>query len=138
MKKVTFGKKQIQQLTHIAKPSNYSSYIRDAKPVCNHNKSQVPEIIQHSLRLQRSLISVENEIDSHGKPDKIWQSYILGEVNWIENNHEIRLGSPLARCLDTIHDISRHGGPTQGNSNLVAEAIASIATYIKSEQKKAA
>ena len=133
MRKVILGNKQLEQLSQIAKPSNGSTY----KPACK-KQNHTHEIIEHSLRLQRNLISVENEIDSHGKPEKIWQSYVLGEVNWIETNHEIRLGSPLARCLDTIHDISRHGGPTQGNSNLVAEAIAAMATFIKSEQKKAA
>ena len=137
MRKVILGNKQLEQLSHIANPSNCSTYKPVSKKGADRKNNHPPEIIEHSLRLQRNLISVENEIDSHGKPDKIWQSYVLGEVNWIENNHEIRLGSPLARCLDTIHDISRHGGPTQGNSNLVAEAIAAMATFIKSEQKKA-
>jgi hypothetical protein len=97
------------------------------------------EILQHAVKLQQYLISLQNEIDAHQPTEKIWNQ-VLNESIWLEKNHEIVLGSSLAFCLEHINTIDLEGGPDQGNVNLIVDATLSITKFIHSllEEKKSA
>jgi hypothetical protein len=123
--------KNKHELNHISHNTDH------AKNQTHTQGRQFPEAITHLLSLQANLISVENEIDSHGDPQKTWDRHVLEELNWLETNCQVQLGSKFADCLDRLQDIVRHGGPIQGNSHKIGEVVALIAQLIQSHKKVA-
>lgn len=96
----------------------------------NKSEHNNHKILDWARNLQKNLISIQNEVENHKHAQKKWDVNIYPECDWIEKNFDIVLGSPLATTLQCINDINLEGGPSQGNLELISEAIISITKFI--------